>query len=136
MLFRSGANDILEANVFGLKTKESADLFDKFIEVNNANAKANYRTMVGNLTKEINRLEKYTGEAPEFNGYRLWRAKELRQELLERYYQKKYGDKWGDIDVYQIKERENNIRQKVYDDVEKARDYARKRSWPGVEDLK
>ncbi|QDK39513.1 hypothetical protein [Bdellovibrio sp. NC01] len=125
-----GASDIMEANTFGLNTKESADLFDKFLAVNKADVNSNYKSMIGSLSKEIKRLENVKTQDAEFNAYKIWRAKELRLELTERYYSKKYADKWGDIDIDKIGERETNIRQSLFADTKKAREYAQKRGWP------
>lgn len=130
-----GANDIIEANTYGLKTKESADLFEKFLAANHADPAQNFRSMIGSLSKDIDRLQKLKTQDVEFNAYKIWREKELRYELIQRYYAKKYPDKWGDIDIDQLRDRESNIRQQLYDDIQKARAYAEKRDWPGTDDL-
>jgi hypothetical protein len=128
-----GASDIMTANIYGLKTKESADLFEKFLAVNKASEGPNFKSMIGSLSSEIQRLQALKSQDIEAIGYQVWRNKELRLELVERYYTKKYADKWGNIDVDKVTDRENSIRQKLYDDLKTARSYAQKRKWPAYE---
>lgn len=127
-----GANEIMQANTKGLKTKESADLFDQFLTRNKADIAPNYRSMIGQLTEEITRLENLKSMDLEWKNYQLWRAQELRYELMERYYTRKYTDKFNDIDLDKMQDRELNLRQKAREQLDKSRDKAAKAGWPGL----
>ncbi len=126
-----GAQDIINANAKGLTSKESANLFDQFLQKNGASAPENYRSMVGQLSEEIQRLENLKTQDVQWKNYQIWRAKELRQELLERYYTAKYRDKYNDIDVDRMGEREIRLYREHGEDLEKVRAKAKKNMWPG-----
>lgn len=128
---QSGLATIATANEYGLATGESAKLLEKMIRVNDLDAPSSYRRTIGSLSGLIDEYgamnaKKYSSQVQ----YKLYRAKELRAELLETYYTNKYPDKYKELDFDKMNPKEQEILSTIRVDIQESRKVAEKNKWP------
>lgn len=128
---RHGLLEIKTANEFGLNAKESAQLVDKMIAANDLNPLQAHRSVIGYLSESIKEMtERHAAKYGNTLPFNIYRAKELRAELLERYYTLKYPDKYNELDWDKMNPREQNILSDIRVELLEARKQAEKNKFP------
>lgn len=132
---RNGFYNLVRANEYGLSSKETAQAFEKSFGSVKKEAALNYRNAIGSLNNQIKEYEGMlttakSGKLPEGLEYKIYKAKELRGKLLETYYERKYPDKYHELDWEKMDTREQSILEKYRTELEKARAGALKSKLP------
>jgi hypothetical protein len=70
------------------------------------------------------------GNTSEMIRYKIYKADELRGKMIETYYERKYPDKYTDLDWDLMDNREQNLLMKSREDLRKTREAAEKLKLP------
>lgn len=122
---QKGFVNLVMANERGLTAKETAKLFSQTFKGTAQEVQANLKNGIGsmnNLIREYEGMLKNGAKGvPESVKYKIYRARELRGELMESYYTNKYKDKFNDIDFDKMHDREMELYKKYKAEVEQSK---------------
>lgn len=127
---REGFLNIISANVNGLSSKESLGIFENSFKAATKEATlANYKNAVGSMNNHIKEYEEMmkinkSGSAIEIFKYKIYRAYELRGEIIESYYEKKYANKYNELDWDKMNKREQDLLSRFRDELQKQKSEA------------
>jgi hypothetical protein len=132
---RNGFLNLTAANESGLTAKETAKQFKKSFAANPETADLNYKSAIGSMNNLVSEYEASlkklkSGQLPNYTEYKIYKAKELRNQLIEDYFEKKYPDKYKELDWDKMDRREQDLLIKYRQELKEAREKAKKLKLP------
>ncbi len=128
-LFRSSPAAVFDGTVNGLDTKKSADFIEDFVAASKG-GDAGYLKAIGSVDQRIATEASSKSMKSDFNKFKL---QELKVEMMERYYTKKYTNKYNEMDMDRFIDEDGDgfdaytaAKEKLADIVKKAE----KSRWP------
>ena len=126
---------ITQAATGGLKPDEVLTLANKISKIEGGDHAENLAALSARLGQESERLAELSKKGTQIlqNDYRQYMLVESRYKLEQEYAMKRFGDKFGDIDLdkFEAADPEGFARyQKISENVSQARKAAEKKKWP------
>ncbi|MBY0412711.1 MAG: hypothetical protein K2Q18_01030 [Bdellovibrionales bacterium] len=125
-----GLSFITRANEYGLTVKETAKAVSKIIRVHGLDELQSLQTVASDLSDTIAEyakmnVKKYSTQLEN----KMYRAKELKAEIMEEYFAKKYPDKYKELDFDKMDPKEQELLNAIREDLQKERKIAEKKGW-------
>jgi Na+-transporting NADH:ubiquinone oxidoreductase subunit NqrC len=133
----AGFANIKRANEYGLTAKESAQIFKRNFGGPIAKSADAYKSALADINASIKEYEQMLSSrkvgVSESIEFKIYRAKELRQSLASDYYSIKYPNKFEQLDMNSLSDREAGLLNKWGNDLLQDREKMKKLKLPVLE---
>ncbi len=134
---KDGFSNIKRANEYGLTAKESAEIFKRNFGGSIEKSADAYKSALSDINASIKEYEEMlnskNGSASASIEFKIYRAKELRQSLANDYYSIKYPNKFQQLDMNSLSDREADLLNRWGNDLVKDREKMKKLKLPALE---